>query len=160
MAESVKPIPKGYHSVTPCLVVEDVGGAIDFYKKALGAKEVYSFRGPEGGIMHAEIMIGDTKLMLGTACPDSRSLPPSKLAGTSCSFYLYVPDADAAVAKAIAAGATPGMGIEDMFWGDRVGQITDPYGHRWSLATHKEDLTDAQIRERAEEFYLSKAGAH
>ena len=159
MSAKVEPVPKRYHTVTICPVVKDVAGAIDFYKKAFGANEVSRFKGPDGSTMHAEIEIGDTRLMLGQACRESRCLPPSELNGTSCSMYLYVPDADAAFGKAVNAGAKAEMGVTDMFWGDRMGQVTDPFGHRWSLATHVEDLTEAQIRERAEEFFASKAGA-
>lgn len=159
MAAKAKPIPEGYHTVTACLVVEDVQLAIDFYKSAFDAKEVFCCKGPDDRIFHAEIEIGDTRLMLGPTCSESRCLPPSKLEGTSCSFYLYVPDADAAFGKAVVAGAKEEMGVEDTFWGDRMGQVTDPFGHRWSLATHKEDLTAAQIGQRAEEFFASKAGA-
>jgi uncharacterized glyoxalase superfamily protein PhnB len=157
MSANVKPIPQGYHTVTACLCVEDVAQAIDFYKQALGANEIGRFPGPDGNIMHAEIEIGDTRLMLGPACPESHCLPPSQLNGISCTFYLYVPDADAAFDQAVGAGATAEMGVEEMFWGDRMGQVADPFGHRWSLATHVEDLDDDQMRQRAEEFFASKA---
>lgn len=160
MSAKVKPIPKGYHTVTACLVVEDVAGAIDFYKNAFGAKDIYRFKGPDGRLMHAEIEIGDSRLMLGPACPESRGLPPSKLEGVSSSLYLYVPDVDAAFDRAVKAGAKAEQGVEDMFWGDRVGQVIDPSGHHWWLATHKEELSETEMRHRAEEFFASHAGAH
>ena len=98
--------------------------------------------------------------MLCTPCPDSGCVAPSQLKGLACSLYLYVPDVDAAFDQAVNAGAKAEMAVDDMFWGDRMGEVTDPFGHRWSLASHIADLTDAEIRERAEEFFASRAGAH
>jgi PhnB protein len=160
MTGKPKPIPDGYHTVTPSLVVKDVPAAIDFYKKAFGAKELSRFKAPDGRTIHGEIQVGDTRIMLGPACTEGRCLPPTELEGTTCSLYLYVPDADAAYDKAVSAGAEGAMAMADMFWGDRMGQVTDPFGHRWSLATHKEDLSESEMRERAEEFFASMAGAH
>ncbi|NLF30636.1 MAG: VOC family protein [Planctomycetes bacterium] len=160
MWKHAKAIPEGYHTVTPSLIVEDVAVAIDFYVKAFGAREVSRFNGPDDRIIHAEIEIGDAKIMLGPSCAESRCLAPSQLSGTSCCLYLYLPDVDAAFQRAVGAGARSTMAVEDTFWGDRAGQVADPFGHCWFLATHQEDLTDEQMRERAEEFFASHAGAH
>jgi PhnB protein len=140
--------------------VDDVAKAIDFYAKAFGATEGYRFTGPDGRLMHAEIGIGDGKIMLGTPCHESGADEQSRGDESACSLYLYVADADAVFERAVSAGAKQEMPVEDTFWGDRMGQLTDPFGHRWMLATHTEDLTGEQIRQRAEEFFASKAAAH
>jgi PhnB protein len=145
---TVKPIPEGYHAVTPYLAVEDAARAIDFYKQAFGATERMRMEGPGGSIGHAEIQIGDSVLMLSDPFPQSSVKAPTELGGTSASVFLYVEDVDAVVDQAVAAGASLTMPIEDMFWGDRFGSVTDPFGHVWSVATHKEDLTPEQIAER------------
>ena len=155
--QSVKAIPDGYHTLTPGLTVRDGKKAIEFYKKAFGAQEVFRMDGPNGRLMHAELNIGTSKIMLGEEMPQMGCLSPESLKGTPASFYLYVENADAAFAQAVAAGAKPVKPVTDMFWGDRQGEVTDPFGHRWSVATHKEDLTHQQIEERAKEFFAGMA---
>jgi PhnB protein len=145
---TTKPIPEGYHSVTPYLSVEDAAGAIDYYTKAFGAKERVRMHGPDGKIGHAELEIGDSIVMLSDPFPQATTRPPSELGGTSASVFLYVYDVDAVVQRAVDAGATVTMEVEDQFWGDRFGSITDPFGHSWAIATHVEDLTPAEIEER------------
>jgi PhnB protein len=143
------PIPEGYHTATPYLAVDDAAKAIKFYKEAFGAEELFRMPAGEGKIGHAELQIGDSKVMLSDPFPQSTVRPPKELGGTTASVFLYVEDADAAVEQATAAGATVTMPLEDMFWGDRFGSITDPFGHLWSIATHKEDLTEEEIAERS-----------
>ena len=158
MPRSVKSIPAGYHTVTPALTVRDVEKAIEFYKRAFGAEECMRFLGPdEKSIMHAEIKIGDSIIMLGEEHPDMGCHGPQSLGGTSGSLYLYVEDADRAYTRAVSAGAKADMPVTDMFWGDRWGQLTDPFGHKWSLATHKEDLSSEEMRKRAGAFFAQMA---
>jgi PhnB protein len=150
MANPVKAIPEGYHTATPYLVVHDAAKAIEFYKKALGAEELMRMPGPGGRIMHAEIRIGDSIIMLTDEAPDaSSSRSPESLGGTTASVFLYVDDVDALVARAVEAGAKVAIPVQDMFWGDRFGQLKDPFGHSWGVATHKEDLTPDEIARRA-----------
>jgi PhnB protein len=146
-----KPIPEGYHSVTPYLTYESASDAIDFYAKAFGAKERMRMEAPGGKIGHAEIQIGDSIVMLSDAFPQSTSRPPSELGGTCAGVFLYVDDVDAVVRRAADLGATITMEVADQFWGDRFGSITDPFGHSWAIATHVEDLTPEQMAERAKE---------
>jgi uncharacterized glyoxalase superfamily protein PhnB len=133
-------IPEGFHAVTPHVVIRDAAKAIDFYKRAFGAEEICRMPGPEGKIMHAEIRIGDSVLMIGEEFP-GMCLGPQTLGGTPVTLHLYVKDADAAFNKAVAAGCKVTMPLADMFWGDRYGKLTDPFGHAWSIATHKQDVT-------------------
>jgi len=144
---SVKPIPEGMRSLTPHLVCDGAAAAIEFYKKAFGATEVSRMPGPDGRIMHAQVRIGDSVLMLVDEWPDMGVVGPNKLKGTSVTLHLYVTDVDAAFAKAVAAGAKVKMPLADMFWGDRYGQLQDPFGHMWSLATHQRDLTPEEIKQ-------------
>ena len=147
---AVKPIPEGYHTATPYLTVRGAAKAIDFYKKAFGAQELMRMPGPEGRIGHAEIRIGDSIIMLTDEAPDaSSSRAPESLGGTTSSVFLYVDNVDALVARAVEAGATVAVPLQDMFWGDRFGQLRDPFGHSWGVATHKEDLTPEEIARRA-----------
>ena len=146
---AVKPIPEGYHSLTPYLAVEDAAKAIDFYKEAFGAEETIRMPGPDGKIAHAELQIGDSKLMLSDPMPQSSVRPPSERGGTTASIFMYVDDADATFDQATAAGADVVMQLEDMFWGDRFGTLSDPFGHVWSVATHKEDLSEEEMAERS-----------
>lgn len=155
MNQAVRPIPEGYRTVTPHLVCEQAPEAIEFYKKAFGAVEIARMPGPDGKIMHAEIRIGDSPIMLAQDYPEFGSLGPLALKGTSVVIHLYVEDADAAWARAVDAGATPIMPLSDMFWGDRYGQVQDPFGHRWSIATHKQDLTPEQIKEGMDKMMAS-----
>lgn len=144
---SVKPIPDGYHSVTPYLTLNDAAAAIDFYAKAFGAKEV--FRMPMGNkIGHAEILIGDSHVMLSDEWPDMGILSPRSRGGTTASLMIYLPDVDKAYDRAIAAGATKERAVDNQFWGDRMGTLVDPFGHRWTLATHVEDVAPDEMQER------------
>ena len=148
---AVKPIPEGYHTVTPYLAVDDAAGAIEYYKKAFGAKERVRMDAPDGKIGHAELEIGDSLVMLSDPFPDASTRPPSELGGTSASVFLYVKDVDAVVGKAVKAGATVTMEVADQFWGDRFGSLTDPFGHSWSIATHVEDVPPEEMAERAKD---------
>lgn len=153
MATQVKPIPAGCHTLTPMLTVRGGDKAIDFYKRALGADERMRILGPDGkSIMHAEIKIGDSIVMLGEEQPQRGCRGPQTLGGTPVSLYLYVENVDQAFTRAASAGATVTMPVADMFWGDRGGQLTDPFGHKWFLATHKEDVTQEDIQKRAAVF--------
>lgn len=141
----VKPIPEGMATVTPHLVVEGAAKAIDFYKRAFGAEEMARLPGPDDKIMHAQIRIGDSHVMMADDFPDYGSFGPKHLKGSPVTLHLYVTDADAVFNKAIAEGATVRMPMADMFWGDRYGVLTDPFGHHWSIATHIRDMTPEEI---------------
>jgi PhnB protein len=146
-----KPIPEGYHSVTPYLVLDKAAEAIEFYKKAFGAEEKY--RLPMGDrIGHAEIKVGDSFVMLADEFPDMGHLGPKSRGGTTVSLLIYLPDVDTAFKKALDAGATQTKPLENQLWGDRMGTVTDPFGHQWSLATHVEDVSEEEIARRFEEF--------
>jgi PhnB protein len=145
---AVKPIPDGYHSVTPYLIMRDAAKAIDFYKRALGATELFRMDAPGGKIGHAEIRIGDSVVMISDESPQGGCVSPQTLGGSAVSLFLYVPDVDAAFKRAVDAGAKSGMAPTDMFWGDRFGKLTDPFGHDWAMATHKEDLSHEEIKKR------------
>ena len=149
MTMNVKPIPEGYHSVTPYLIVSGASDAIAFYKKALGAQEVMRLADPGGKVHHAEIKIGDSRIMLADEHPELQALSPKTVGGSPVSIHLYVEDVDAAVERAVAAGAKLVRPVADQFYGDRVGGIEDPFGYRWFIATRKEDLTMDEIRRRA-----------
>jgi PhnB protein len=157
MTKAVKPIPEGYHSITNHLVVKDVAEAVEFYKRALGAVERYRMLGPDGkSIMHAELKIGDSLLMVGREMEGCQSA--QTLGGSPVAFYIYVNDADTAYKKAIDAGGKESQGgLEDMFWGDRCGTFVDPFGLQWSIATRLEDLTHKEIEERAKAFFAKAA---
>jgi PhnB protein len=146
---ATKPIPQGYHTVSPYLAVEDAARAIEYYAKAFGAKEVVRMDAPGGKIGHAELEIGDSRIMLADPFPQSSTRPPKELGGTSASVFLYVEDVDAVVKQAVDAGATVTMEVADQFWGDRFGTVTDPFGHVWSVATHIEDVPAEEMAERA-----------
>jgi PhnB protein len=156
-----KAIPEGYHAVTPYLAVKNAAEAIDFYRRAFGAQEISRMTGPGGnGVMHAEIRIGDSLIMLSDEFPGSGCASPQSLGGTTCQLFIYVEDVDAAFQQAVAAGAKSVMPATDMFWGDRYGKVTDPYGHQWGLATHKEDVSPAEMKKRSEAFFaqMQKGG--
>ncbi len=158
MTPRTKPIPQGLHSITPNLTMRDAAKAIDFYKRALGADERLRFLKPDGkSIMHAEIKTGDSIIFLSDERPDMGCRGPQSLGGTPVSLYLFVEDVDRAFNRAIAAGATMLMPVADMFWGDRCGQFVDPFGHKWSLATHKEDLSQEDIQKRGAAFFAQMA---
>lgn len=144
---SADPIPKGFFALTPQLVVPDVDAAIAFYEQAFGAKKLFSMPGPDGKTAHGEIKIGDSIVMIEPEHPKMKS--PKSQGGTPVSLMMYVPDAKVAWDTAIAAGAVQQLPLQDQFWGDRFGQVVDPFGHQWGIATHIEDLTDAQIAQRA-----------
>ena len=144
-------LPAGYHSATPAVVVDDAPKAIEFYVRALGAKERNRMPGPGGKVWHAELEIGDSVLMLSDEFPGSQMKSPKQLNGSSASIWLYVPDVDAAYRRAIEAGAKSVQEPQTMFWGDRFGSFVDPFGHSWSVATHVEDLTPAEVDQRRDE---------
>ena len=146
---AVKPIPDGYRTVTPYLTLQDAARAIEFYKRAFGAHETGRMTGPDGkSVMHAELRIGDSLVMLSDEFPEMGARSPQSLGGTTASIFLYVPDVDAAFKRAVDAGARAIMPPADMFWGDRFGKLVDPFGHEWAMATHKEDLSPEEIRQR------------
>ncbi|MFC5569787.1 VOC family protein [Lysobacter yangpyeongensis] len=148
---SVNPIPEGYHSVNAYLIVDDAAKAIDFYERAFGAQELY--RLPMGDrIGHAEIRIGDTQLMLSDEWPDMQALGPNKRGGATASFVIYGPDADAAWDRAVQAGAKPDRPVKDEFWGDRMGTVIDPFGHKWSLGTHVRDVGPEEMKQAMAEW--------
>lgn len=147
-----KQIPDGYHTVTPYLMVRGAAGAIAFYAKAFGAEEVYRLPGPGGAVMHAEMRLGDSRVMLSDESAEWDSLGPQSRGGTTVSLHLYVSDADAAVRRAAGAGCTVLMPVQMMPWGDRFGKLRDPYGHEWTVATHVEDVEPAEIARRMEKF--------
>jgi PhnB protein len=151
MAGQVKPIPDGFHTITPYLAVQDAARAIDFYKRAFDAHEIHRMEAPGGKIGHAELKIGDSVLMLSDEMPGSQCQSPQSLHGTTTGMFLYVKDVDASFNKAVAAGAKSVQPVQDMFWGDRFGTVADPFGHSWSLATHKEDVAPAEMKRRGEE---------
>ena len=145
-----KPIPDGMHTVTPHLVCAGASDAIEFYKKAFDATETSRLPAPDGKLMHASIRIGDSTLMLVDEAPQHGMLGPKSLKGSPVIIHLYVNDADAVAARAAAAGAKITMPVSETFWGDRYGQLEDPFGHHWSVATHVKDVTPAQMREATE----------
>ena len=146
---ATKPIPEGYQTLTPYLAVDNATEAIEFYKRAFGAKERVRMEAPGGKIGHAELEIGDSLVMLSDPFPQASTSPPKELGGTSASVFLYVEDVDAVVKQAVEAGATITMEVADQFWGDRFGSVQDPFGHSWSIATHVEDVPPEEMAERA-----------
>ena len=149
MAGTVKPIPDGYHAITAYLSIKGASDAIEFYKKAFGATEVMRMAQPDGRIGHAELQIGDSKIMLADEHPEMDFRSPRAIGGTPVMLHLYVDDVDTIVGRAVAAGAKVLRPIQDQFYGDRSGSVADPYGHVWHVATHKEDLSMDEIRRRA-----------
>jgi PhnB protein len=145
---SVKAIPDGYHSVTPYLIVSDAARALEFYKQAFGAVELMRLDGPNGKVMHAEVKIGDSPVMLADEFPEMDAISPQTLKGTPVSLMIYVEDVDARFKQAVTAGAKVQREVQDQFYGDRSGTLVDPFGHVWSLATHVEDVTMEQVKER------------
>jgi PhnB protein len=149
MAKATKPIPDGYGTVTPYLNIRGAADAIAFYAKAFGAKELFRMPQPDGRIGHAELQIGTSRVMLADEFPEREIRGPVSLGGSSVGFSMYVEDVDAVVARAVAAGATIERPVEDQFYGDRVGIVKDPFGHVWYVATHKEDLSPEEMKQRA-----------
>lgn len=146
----VKPIPEGMPTLTPHIVCANALEAIEFYKRAFDAKEEFRLTTPQGALMHAMLRIGDSPIMMGEEMPEWQSLGPKTLKGTPVTLHLYVTDVDAAIARAAEAGAKVTMPPQEMFWGDRYGQVEDPYGHRWSLATHIRDVPPEELQKAAE----------
>ena len=149
MSAKVKPVPDGYHTVTPYLIIKGAAGALEFYKKAFGAEELYRMPQPDGRIGHAEIRIGNSRVMLADEFPEMGYRSPQSLGGSPVSILLYVKDVDAMAGKALAAGAKVIRPVQDQFYGDRSGTFADPYGHVWTIATHKEDVSVEEINRRA-----------
>ena len=150
---SVKPIPEGYHSITPYLGIKAAAKAIEFYKEAFGANEIMRLDMPNGDVGHAELRIGDSAIMLATPCSESGLGGPDALQGTSVGLHLYVNDVDSQFARALKAGATAIAEVKDQFYGDRSGALRDPFGHVWFISTHKEDLSPEEIGRRAQELF-------
>jgi PhnB protein len=151
MADKVKPVPDGYHSITPYLSVRGAEKAIEFYKQAFGAEEIYRLPMPEGKVGHAELQIGSSRIMLADefpGMPDNVIASPTALGGSSIAFNLYVPDVDVSFARAVAAGATVRRPVQDQFYGDRSGTLADPYGHIWTVSTRIENLTREEMLAR------------
>jgi PhnB protein len=157
MAGQVRPIPEGYHSLTPYLTVTDASKAIEFYKRAFDAREIMRMPMPNGKIGHAELRIGDSVIMLADEMPGSDKRAPHSVGGTTAGVFLYVNDVDATYQKAVSAGGKAVQQPQDMFWGDRFGKLTDPDGHSWSLATHKEDVAPEEMKKRADAFAAKMA---
>ena len=156
MAKAAKPIPEGHHTVTPHLVIRGAAEAIEFYKKALGAKELGRMTSPDGKVGHAELKIGDSIIFLADEFPmPGAPKSPQTVGACTATLNLYVPDVDATYKQAISAGGKETMPVQDMFWGDRYGTFTDPFGHTWGVATHKEDLTKEEVEERAKAFWAN-----
>jgi len=153
MTASIKPIPDGYHTATPYLVVTNAAKAIQFYKEVFGAEEHLCLTSLEGKVLHAEIKIGNSPIMLCDECPDWKALSPQTIGGTSVSILLYVEDVDIVVNRAVGAGARMLMPVADQFWGDRCGTVLDPFGHKWTIATHIEDVSAAEIGRRAKALF-------
>jgi PhnB protein len=151
MASKTQPIPKGYHSLTPYLVVNDAKKAIEFYRRAFGAEEIMRNDGPGGKITHAELKIGDSMLMLSDEMPGSGNRSPKALGGSPVGIFFYTDDVDRIFKQAVSAGAKADQEPSDMFWGDRYGKLTDPFGHNWNLATHIEDVAPQELAKRAKE---------
>ena len=154
----VNPIPEGIHTITAGLVVKGAKRAIEFYKAAFGAKELGIMLGLDGqSVMHAELKIGDTKIFLGDESPGMGALSPQSLGGSPITLNIYTEDCDAMFNRAVAAGATVKMPLADMFWGDRYGKLTDPFGHVWGIATHKEDVSKEEMEKRGKEAMAAMA---
>jgi PhnB protein len=151
-ATKAKAIPDGYHSATPYLCVKDAAKALEFYKKGFGATELMRMGDPSGKIGHAEIKIGEAIVMLADEFPDYGVLSPQSIGGTPVSIMVYVEDVDGFVSKAVAAGAKVLRPVQDQFWGDRSGQLEDPFGHKWHFATHVEDVSPEEMKKRHDEF--------
>jgi PhnB protein len=158
MAGKVKPIPDGYHTATPYLILSDAAQAIDFYKRAFGAAELMRMPAPGGKVGHAEIRIGDSTIMLADEFPDMGHKSPASLGGTPVSIMLYVEDVDAVAAQAVSAGAKITKEVKDQFYGDRLGTIEDPFGHVWHISTHKEDVPPDEMDRRVKEAMKQTGG--
>jgi PhnB protein len=156
---AVKPIPEAYHTVTPYLIIEGAAEAIEFYKQAFGAKELFRFPAPGGKIGHAEIKIGDSPIMLADAYPDMGYNGPKSLGGSPVSLMIYVENVDTIFNQAVQAGATVKEAVSDKFYGDRMGSLIDPFGHVWHVSTHKEDVSMEEMEKRAKAAGAGSSGA-
>ena len=154
---AVKPIPDGFRTLTPNLVFRNASGAIDFYTKVFGAKELVRMPGPGGQVMHAELQIGDSKIFLNDTMSKEGLQQPAAGQTNLAYLHVYLPDVDTVFNRAVTAGARVDMPLQDMFWGDRYGKITDPYGQQWGLATHIEDVAPADMEKRQKEFFAKAA---
>ena len=150
-------IPKGYNSITPYLIVDNAVAAIEFYKKSFGAKVAMRMERPGGKIGHAELKIGDTKIMLADECPEMDARSPQAYGGSPVGIHLYVKNVDDVVAKAIDSGATVIREVQDQFYGDRSGTLQDPYGHKWHVSTHIEDVSPSKMKKREAELFANKS---
>jgi len=155
MSSKVKPIPEGYHTVTPYLTINGAARAIEFYQKAFGARELFRMEGPDGKIGHAELQIGDSRLMLADEFPKMGGKSPQTLGGSTVAIMLYVEDVDKVYQQALKAGAKEDRPLEDQFYGDRSGSVFDPFGHKWFVATHKEDVSPEELQRRSAEMMAS-----
>jgi PhnB protein len=155
---AVKPIPDGFHTLTPNLVFRNASGAIDFYTKVFGAKELMRMPGPGGQVMHAELQIGDSRIFINDTINKDGLEPPAAGQTNLAYLHVYLPDVDTVFNRAVTAGARVDMPLQDMFWGDRYAKITDPYGQQWGLATHIEDVAPAEMEKRQKEFFAKAAG--
>lgn len=154
---SVKPIPDGYHNLTPYMTVRDAARAIEFYKQAFGAVEKGVMHGPDGKVMHAELRIGDSIFMLADEFPQYGSLSPQSTGGSGMGLHIYTEDVDSAFDRAVKAGATVEMPVSEMFWGDRYGKLADPFGHKWSIATHKRDMSADDMAQEMKKMEMPKS---
>jgi PhnB protein len=157
MTASVKPVPEGFHTATPTLIVRNAAEAIEFYKSVFDAEERMRMPSPDGKIMHAELKIGDSIIFLSDEFPNMGGKSPQTLGGHSGGVYLYVPDVDDVFQRALDAGAKTAMPVSDMVWGDRYGTLIDPFGHSWGVSTHVEDVSEEEMGKRAEAFYAEMA---
>lgn len=156
---AVKPIPEGYHTATPYLIIKGAADAIEFYKKAFGAAELFRFPAPDGKIGHAEIKIGDSPIMLADEYPDMGYKGPKSLGGSPVSLMIYVEDVDTVFNRAVNGGATVKEAVSDKFYGDRIGTLVDPFGHIWHVSTHKEDVSLEEMEKRARAASAGASGA-
>lgn len=156
MTNNVRPIPEGYHSVTPAITCKNAGSAIDFYKKAFGAQEVMRMSGPNGAVMHAEIKIGDSIIFIGDEWPGMSSAPNPQ-ATPSSYLYIYSDNVDKLFNQAVAAGCKSAMPLTNQFWGDRYGKVSDPFGHHWGLSQHVEDVPHEEMERRSKEWMATMA---
>jgi len=159
MAKAVNPIPPGYHSITPSLTCRDAAKAIEFYKKAFGAQELMRMPSPDGKISHAELKVGNSVIFVSDEFP-GRTAAPSPSAMPSSSLFMYVEDVDTVYNRAVAAGAKSTMPLQDMFWGDRFGNVVDPFGHQWGMAMRIEDVAPEEMGKRAQAFFAKAASQH
>jgi uncharacterized glyoxalase superfamily protein PhnB len=153
----VKPVPEGYHTITPHLIVRDAARAIEFYKQAFGAKDRGVMKGPDGKVMHAELQIGDSIVMLADEMPEFGSRSPQSIGGSPTGLHIYTDNVDAAFDRAVKAGAQVEMPVMEQFWGDRYGKLKDPFGHSWSVATHVKDLSAEEMKRGMDEAMAKMA---